>query len=280
MASAAEKALKVFAKSSGSDDVSLEDARKSLEATLAAMKAEKEDDLEEDEKAQKKKQMKAVETQIENLTRLIDEAKALEEKKAKVALDAAKSFTDVMAQARKAEIQAATDLREEIISGKFQGLMVPATPDEIILYEQKSLKATEVSGPLAGKLVQKIPTFSGEPTELSWEAFALQMRMVAMSRNFSEAELKMLLLQHMTGRALAYVTANQDEILSMSYGDIMRRFEQVYAKSMSASIHQLKDIVQYAHENVREYETRLQNAAGVLKMPKPPALRVLAVGNQ
>jgi hypothetical protein len=126
---------------------------------------------------------------------------------------------------------------------------------------------------LSGKVIAKIPKFSGEDVKYTWPQFAMQIEIACMNQSYDDGELKMILLQALEGAAFQYLNAHR-ELLEKDFGFIMQHLEGVYGHKPQQDIAKLRSLVQEPRETVRNFSTRVLNNTNALRPQKPYAAKV------
>jgi hypothetical protein len=121
---------------------------------------------------------------------------------------------------------------------------------------------------LSGKVIAKIPRFSGEDPKYTWPQFAMQIEIACMNQSYEDGELKMILLQALEGAAFQYLNAHK-ELIEKDFGYIMKHLESVYGHKPQQDIAKLRSLVQEPRENVRNFSTRVLNCTNALRPQKP-----------
>jgi hypothetical protein len=126
---------------------------------------------------------------------------------------------------------------------------------------------------LSGKVIAKIPRFSGEDPKYTWPQFAMQIEIACMNQSYDDGELKMILLQALEGAAFQYLNAHK-ELIEHDFGYIMKHLEGVYGHKPQQDIAKLRSLIQEPRENVRNFSTRVLNSTNALKPQKPFTAKV------
>jgi hypothetical protein len=126
------------------------------------------------------------------------------------------------------------------------------------------------------KTIQALTKFSGEDPAYTWANFLIHLKVASMNQTFTDPELKMILLQSLTGSALAYLSA-KSEWLSKPYDFILQQLAEVYQPRVQQEISAVKSMTQLPKETVRTFQARLLNAASGMRPQEPPQKRFVTI---
>lgn len=122
---------------------------------------------------------------------------------------------------------------------------------------------------MANRHLSKLIKFSGDDSKLSWESFQTRMLAIIKDVDYTEAELKQILISALEGRAFTFLDAHP-EWLDLRYGELMKKLEDNFAYDKERARYKLNSVRQGVKETIREYSARLHIIAKSLRHVDKP----------
>jgi hypothetical protein len=128
---------------------------------------------------------------------------------------------------------------------------------------------------VVSKVAHRIPMFTGTDPNYTWEMFRLKLNIVATNASYQDYEMKTILFQTLDGNALNHFHAHEAEYLTLTYQQLLERFNQRYGIKIQKVIDTLMNSPQASNEDVRSYCDKLMNIAKPLLPPVVPKRKII-----
>jgi hypothetical protein len=128
---------------------------------------------------------------------------------------------------------------------------------------------------VVSKVAHRIPMFTGTDPNYSWEMFRLKLNIVATNASYQDYEMKTILFQTLDGNALQHFHAHESEYLTLTYQQLLEKFNERYGIKLQKVIDTLMNSPQASNEDVRSYCDKLKNLAKPLLPPVVPQRKII-----
>ncbi len=138
-----------------------------------------------------------------------------------------------------------------------------------------SLEHKDDSKGVVGKVAHRIPPFTGTDPQYTWEMFRLKLNIVATNASYQDYEMRTIFFQSLEGNALNHFRAHESEYLTLTYPQLLEKFNKRYGITTQKVIDNLMSSPQASNEDVRSYCDKLMNIAIPLLPTAVPKKKII-----
>jgi hypothetical protein len=138
-----------------------------------------------------------------------------------------------------------------------------------------SLEQKDDSKGVVGKVAHHIPPFTGTDPQYPFEMFRLKLNIVATNANYKDYEMRTIFFQSLEGNALNHFNAHESEYLTLTYQQLLDKFNERYGIKTQKVFDNLMISPQASNEDVRTYCDKLMNIAKPLLPTVVPKKKII-----